>query len=312
MASAMLSPLQGVQIPPLAAEGVIGAALLAMFAAIIAIAWPRRQTWERQLAKRARERAWPAPARAAGRSWPPLPLRTLAILLRPVLPDGLMSWLRASLRSAAFDVLPEEVIALDLLLTLLLVGGALVLSSLQLLPPPLAGAAIPVPTLGIAAHLLRRASRRREAIAGQLPILVDLMALEQSGGGIGARRAMELVVSRVGGDAASLLRGCLAGSAAAGTASLDDLLEQRAAQLGVPALGALAAVVRLQRREGISAAAPLGRLARSLRHRQRDDFTIRGKRALVTMLLPVATCILLPFVIIILYPALERLSSALS
>jgi Flp pilus assembly protein TadB len=312
MAPPFAGPLQGVQIPAVAAEGAVGAALLATSAAIITISWPRRQTWERRLAQRERERAAASSAVRDAQSSLRLFLRAVAALVRPLTPPGLLGRLSASLRAAASDTTPEEVISIDLVLTLLLAAGMLVMSSLQLVSPLLAAAVVPLPTLWIAAHLLRRASRRREAIAGQLPILVDLMALEQSGGGIGARRAMELVVSRVGGDAAGLLRGCLAGSAATGTASLDELLEQRAAQFQVPALAALAAVVRLQRREGISAAAPLGRLARSMRDRQRDDFTIRGKRALVTMLLPVATCILLPFVLIILYPALERLSSALA
>lgn len=119
-------------------------------------------------------------------------------------------------------------------------------------------------------------------------------------------------MSRVGGEAAAVLRRCLASSAATGTEPLDRRLEAASSDLQIPSLAALGAVVRLQRQEGISSAAPLGRLARSLRDRQRDDLTARGRRALITMLLPIATCILLPFVLIILYPALERLSGALS
>jgi Flp pilus assembly protein TadB len=142
--------------------------------------------------------------------------------------------------------------------------------------------------------------------------LVDLMALEQRGGGVGARAAIELVVNRLNGEAALLLRGCLTLSAMAGTPQLDRQLEGAADQLGIPALSALAAVVRVQREEGVAASSPLGQLASGLRDRQKDEMLTRGRRALVTMLLPVAFCILLPFLIIILYPALARLTTAFS
>ncbi|MGH7759215.1 MAG: hypothetical protein ACREN7_07875 [Candidatus Dormibacteria bacterium] len=162
------------------------------------------------------------------------------------------------------------------------------------------------------ARVAQAAGRRRRLIVDQLPIVVDLMSLEQGGGGVGARKAMELVVGRLGGEAAQLLRSCLTASATAGTPQLDRQLERASDSLGVPALAALAAVVRVQREEGVSTSSPLAHLARGLRDRQRDELVRRGRRALVTMLLPIALCILLPFVLIILFPALVRLSSAFS
>jgi tight adherence protein C len=178
------------------------------------------------------------------------------------------------------------------------------------LPLSVAVLAVMAVPLGVAAQVVQRAGRRRRAILDQLPILVDLMALEQGGGGVGPRTAIEFVVSRLEGDAAMLLRNCLTSSATAGTPQLDRQLEMAGSQLDIAALSALAAAVRIQREEGVSTSSPLGQLARGLRDQQRDQLLSRGRRALVTMLLPVALCILLPFVIIILYPALERLSAA--
>ena len=101
-------------------------------------------------------------------------------------------------------------------------------------------------------------------------------------------------------------------SATAGTPQLDRQLEMAGVQLDIPALSALAAVVRIQREEGVSTSSPLGQLARGLRDRQRDELLARGRKALITMLFPVALCILLPFILIILYPALSRLTTAFS
>ncbi len=295
---------------PAALEGAVGAAVLALAAGVIFMAWPRRRTMDDWLDSRAASRMSVSPAsprRPLGR-----PVRVTARTLRPVLPAGSVRWLAVRLRSAARDEPPEELIAswflVFALAVCLLVGPAL----LGVIPAPLILPIGLAPLLLDLSRLLRAGANRRAAIVAQIPMLVDLMSLEQSGGGVSSRRAMELVVSRVRGEAAGVLRTCLAGSATAGTPPLDAQLEDAAHQLGIPALAALAAVVRLQRQEGISAATPLGRLARGLRDRQRDDLTARGRRALVTMLFPVAVCILLPFVVIVLYPALERLSGALS
>ncbi|MGA7362684.1 MAG: hypothetical protein WBZ07_07015 [Candidatus Dormiibacterota bacterium] len=203
-------------------------------------------------------------------------------------------------------------VSVTLLLTVLLALGLLALVVQGLIPVSLALLAVAAVPLGVAARVVQVAGRRRRAIVDQLPILVDLMALEQGGGGVGARTAIELVVNRLNGEASLLLRSCLTSSAMAGTPQLDRQLEGAADQLGIPALSALAAVVRVQREEGVSSSSPLGRLASGLRDRQKDEMLSRGRKALVTMLIPVALCILLPFVIIILYPALARLSTAFS
>ncbi|MGC2191587.1 MAG: hypothetical protein WA751_04570 [Candidatus Dormiibacterota bacterium] len=203
-------------------------------------------------------------------------------------------------------------LSLTLLFMVVVAVAMLELTVQSLIPATVALLVVAAAPLVIGTRVVQLAGSRRRAIVDQLPILVDLMALEQGGGGVGARTAIELVVHRLNGEAAVLLRGCLTSSAMAGTPQLDRQLEGAADQLGIPALSALAAVVRIQREEGVSASSPLGQLARGLRDRQKDEMLSRGRRALVTMLLPVALCILLPFVIIILYPALARLSTAFS
>jgi Flp pilus assembly protein TadB len=207
---------------------------------------------------------------------------------------------------------PETMVSLTLLVTVVLAIAMLALVAHGVVPATVALLVVAAVPLAVAARVVQLAGRRRRAIGDQLPILVDLMALEQRGGGVGARAAIELVVNRLNGEAALLLRGCLTLSAMAGTPQLDRQLEGAADQLGIPALSALAAVVRVQREEGVAASSPLGQLASGLRDRQKDEMLTRGRRALVTMLLPVAFCILLPFLIIILYPALARLTTAFS
>jgi Flp pilus assembly protein TadB len=227
-----------------------------------------------------------------------------------LLPAATRSALLSLLQRAGSDANPEQAVAEQLLMMLSVAVVLALPAALGLLPAWLAAALVLLlpPLTGL--RLLRSARNRRWVTLAQLPILVDLMALEQSGGGVGARRAMELVVARVRGDGAAILRDCLSRSAASGTPPLDHQLDDRAERLRIPALAACGPVIRLQREEGIATASPFGSLARSLRDRQRDDLTTRGRRALVSMLLPVALCILLPFILIILYPALERLAGA--
>ncbi|MGH7611078.1 MAG: hypothetical protein ACREN4_03570 [Candidatus Dormibacteria bacterium] len=278
------------------------ALVLGALATGVVLAWPRRPTAERWLRERSARRS---ATEAAPRPW----LRQAWVLsLERWLPEGIRRRWGRRLRIAGLA--PEGVGYLVLAACLLVWLALASAAAVGLLPAELAAAVAVVMPLGVLFELRSRAFRRRAAIRDQLPILVDLMALEQSGGGIGPRAAMEAVVGRLGGEAALVLRGCLIASAAAGTLQLDRQLERAAEELDIDALGSLAVVVRMQREEGVATSAPLGELARGLRDRQRDDLVARGRRALITMLLPVALCILLPFVVIILYPALERLSTA--
>ncbi len=292
---------------------LLAAAGLACAAYLLVALWPRRQTADEWLRRRASRRTSDGGRRSTRG------IARVAQLSRG-LGDAAYRQLPASSRAALSGVLvragiglpPALLVSSTLLLMVLVAASLMALAAQGVLPVSLALLVVLAVPLVVGARVLAIAGRRRRAIVDQLPILVDLMALEQGGGGVGARTAIELVVNRLNGEAATLLRDCLTASATAGTPQLDRQLERAATELGVPALSALAAVVRVQREEGVSTTSPLGQLARGLRDRQRDELLGRGRRALVTMLLPVALCILLPFVVIILFPALTRLSTAFS
>jgi Flp pilus assembly protein TadB len=272
--------------------------------------WPHRPSWNSWVGDRRSHRMTPgAASMMEGRRGP---LAWFESVLSKAAPAGLRAELLGQLERAGIQSTPERVLVDQVLIVL---GAGVAFASLSvagLIPYPTAVLIVLLLPVLAAVRIVRAARARRDAATAQLPILVDLMALEQSGGGVGARRAMELVVARVRGDAAALLRDCLTSSASSSSPPLDRQLERAADRMRVPALSALAVVIRMQREEGISAGSPLGNLARGLRDKQRDELMARGRRALVSMLLPVAVCILLPFILIILYPALERLSGALS
>ena len=292
-------------------EVVGGAALLAVLAGLIAATWPRRITADEWIRHRTQRRSTTR-REAKHDLWrrvSPL-VRGLGAAADRRLPTSFRAALSGQLSRAGIAIPQETVVSMTLLLmvTLTFALTALVLDGF--LPLNLAVLVVVAVPLGVAAAVGQRAGRRRRAILDQLPILVDLMALEQGGGGVGPRAAIELVVSRLDGEAGTPSKELPSLLCHSGTPQLDRQLEGAGTHLDISALSALAAAVRIQREEGVSTSSPLGQLARGLRDRQRDELLTRGRRALVTMLLPVALCILLPFVIIILYPALERLSAA--
>ncbi len=282
---------------------LLGAAGAAALAGLAGWMWPRKRTWGERVVSARRRRLQSGSGKASRPGW--------LTLAGGRLPTDLRERVRQELDRAGSGLGAEE------LLGRLLAAEATVLLLLTFLALTMAWPAqlllvVALPPLMVAGGLQRSARRRRSAILGELPLLVDLMALEQAGGGIGARRAMELVVARSAGPAAAIIRDCLIRSATPGSPPLDGELERAAANCRVAALAALAAVVRIQRAEGIATGAPLGNLARGLRDRQRDRVTEEGRRALVAMLLPVAACILLPFILIVLFPAISQFGKAFS
>ncbi len=289
---------------PAAALGLLGAVIAGLVTALLVAAWPHPSSWEDRVKAARRRRDNPLANQGPRGSW-----RTRA---GAVWPRHLRSLVQAELERAGSRAPAEEYlggqIVVEAVTALFLIvaasqGWLSVLGALALAAAP--------PAVSVL-RLARAAAGYRTEIVSELPILVDLMALEQTGGGIGSRRAMELVVARTKGPATSLLRDCLSRSATPGSPALDDELELAAQRHRVPALTALAAVVRMQRQEGIAAGSPLANLARGLRDRQRDQLTERGRRALVSMLLPVAACILLPFILIVLYPAISQFGQVFS
>lgn len=282
----------------------VGAVGLGALSGVAAVAWPRRPSWEERVRAGRRRRAGPGGAPPSGQS--------KFARLGALGPDRALARLGEEIQRAGWATDPDELLGRLVASEGLLVVALAAAVDLGWLPPAPALALGLVPPAMSAAWLMRASARHRSLVMGEMPMLVDLMALEQSGGGVGARRAMELVVARTQGAATGILRDCLSRSASPGSPQLDRELERVAALLRLPVLAALAAVVRIQRQEGIAAGSPMGNLARGLRDRQRDQLTARGRRAMVSMLLPVAVCILLPFILIVLYPALARIAQVFS
>jgi Flp pilus assembly protein TadB len=289
------------------------AALLAAAVGLLVASWPRRPTVDDWLRRRGQRRIGSAHSNRGepGNRWR-WAISRLAAGVNRRLPTSLQAALSGLLARAGVGTTPAMLVTRGLLAMVAVGCAGFVLAAEGILPLSVVILGVLAVPAAVGAQVVQMAGRRRRAIVDQLPILVDLMALEQGGGGVGPRVAMEFVVDRLEGEAAQLLRNCLTASATAGTPQLDRQLEMAGVQLDIPALSALAAVVRIQREEGVSTSSPLGQLARGLRDRQRDELLARGRKALITMLFPVALCILLPFILIILYPALSRLTTAFS
>lgn len=301
---ALLAPALEPALRLLGPLSLAAAALVALLVGMASWVWPRRPSWEEWvLAGRRRRQAAPPGAGSPG-GW--------LAAAGSHLPRGLQARLRVELDRAGSGLTAEEFLGRNMAALAAAWLLVVALGSLGWAPLPLLLLAAGLPPLASAAWLVRATRRRRAGILDELPLLVDLMALEQTGGGIGSRRAMELVVARTTGPAAAILRDCLSRSATPGSPSLDGELEGAADHHRIPALQGLAAVVRIQRDEGIATGSPLGNLARGLRDRQRDRLTERGRRALISMLLPVAACILLPFILIVLFPAISQFGRAFS
>jgi len=296
-------------------EALAAAAVLALIVGITVALVPARPRYRQWVAHR-RVRA-PAALGAAGAG--PRDRRAgrlLETVARPLL-DGPgavgLARLRQPLRRAGISTPPDLWLAA-------VVAGTLAVAVLAVAAVMLGWLGLPLVTAGLlpgavpllaGAEVVRRGRLRRLVLHGQLPLLAELVVLEQTAGGLGLRSALERVVQHVGGPASDCLRECLIASAGVGTPPLDAWIDGAAAEQGLPALAVLATVVRLQRTEGMTAAHPLRQLAATLRDEQRDTLLAHGKRAVIQMLIPMGVCILLPFITLILFPAFVRIGGAL-
>ncbi len=298
------------------ALGLAAAATLAGISTAVVACLPRRPTLASWLGHRKRAGLRPIRAHVDGRR-PARSRSTWGWRLRgwpASIARSLASWWARRVRQAGIESRPSEVLGGLAGLTAAVTACLLLLArtGILTLPPPIvAGIAAGVPLVG-AAEIVQRGQRRRRSVLLQLPILADLVVLEQTGGGIGLRHALEEVVTRVGGVASDALLGCLTQSALTGADHLDESMDRVALELALPALASLATVARLQRTEGAAVAPLLRQLASTLRDQQRDALLAAGKRAVVQMLIPTGLCILLPFIVLVLYPAVARLMGTLA
>lgn len=181
----------------------------------------------------------------------------------------------------------------------------------------LGAVALPLTPLGpivIAAGVLialnRSVEGRRRRLSGELVPLLELFTLELSGGG-GPLTALGSVAVQVDSELAAELRRMLIASQVAGSASFEARLHGYSMQLEIPALASLATILGASRDFGTGALQGVRALATDLRRAQRRELIAHSRRALNHVLLPAAVFVLLPFLGVLMFPAVSVLQQSL-
>ena len=220
--------------------------------------------------------------------------------------------LEAEIQRAGWMDSPERVVALALVAAGVL--GALGLSTAAVLSPPTAtalaavGGGAGLGGVGLALH--SAVSGRRRRLNRELAPLLELFVLELAGGG-SALSALGSVTMQLDGELAAEVRRLLIASQVAGSASFEARLREHADRLRLPALGSLATVLTASREYGTGVTQGVRALAADLRRQQRRELIAHSRRALNHVLFPAAIGVLLPFLAILLFPAVSQLQGNL-
>ena len=239
-------------------------------------------------------------------------VRVLASLPRPPAAEAVRGRLRDLLEQADWRETPEQFVAgLGLATAAVAAASALaatmVSSALSAAPAGMmVMVAVPILTL----HRLIDAGRvRRTRLRAELAPLLELVTLELSGGASPAA-AFESVLFKSDCELAATLRRELILSRVAGSASFETRVTELAARCRLESLDSLAMVLSLSRDYGSGVGQGLKALAADLRRVQRRELIASSRRALNRVLLPAAIGVLLPFMAILLFPALATLWSS--
>ncbi len=220
---------------------------------------------------------------------------------------GLGGW-RASLTSklerAGVPDRPGRILMIGVVISL---AACIGFGVIDLSLAPLGLAAGPA---GLLMALNGRIEARRRRIQGDLVPLLELFTLELSGGG-SALSALGSVTVQVDSQLAADLRQMLIASQVAGSPSFEARLIDYAERMRVPALGSLATVLGASREFGTGASQGVRALATDLRRAQRRELIAHGRRALNRVLLPAALFVLLPFLAVLMFPAVSALQEGL-
>jgi Flp pilus assembly protein TadB len=152
--------------------------------------------------------------------------------------------------------------------------------------------------------------RRRRRFSGELVPLLELFTLELSGGG-SALAALGSVCVQVESELANDLRRMLIASQVAGSASFESRLIEYADEREIAALSSLATILAASRDYGTAASQGVRALATDLRRAQRRELIAQSRRALNNVLLPAAVAVLLPFLGVLMFPAVSVLQRSL-
>ncbi|TMB47673.1 MAG: hypothetical protein E6J53_01635 [Chloroflexi bacterium] len=230
--------------------------------------------------------------------------RSLSSVAELVRISRFRAWLVLSIERAGWRESPERVAVLAVSPAASMALIAAVVNPL-LIPLALAG--------GLALFLLALNSSidaRRRRLAGELVPLLELFTLELSAGG-SALAALGSVAVQVEGDLAANLRRMLIASQVAGSASFEARLTEYSERSGLTSLGSLATILAASREFGTGATQGVRALATDLRRAQRRQLIAHSRRALNHVLLPAAVGVLLPFLAVLMFPAVSVLQRSL-
>jgi len=152
--------------------------------------------------------------------------------------------------------------------------------------------------------------KRRRRCSEELVPLLELFTLELSGGG-SALVALGSVCVQVESELAHDLRRMLIASQVAGSASFELRLIDYAEDREIASLGSLATILAASRDYGTAASQGVRALATDLRRAQRRELIAQSRRALNNVLLPAAVAVLLPFLGVLMFPAVSVLQRSL-
>lgn len=221
-------------------------------------------------------------------------------------------WLELEIERAGWHETPERVVAHGLVAAGGL--GALGLSTAAFLGPAtattmgFAGLASGIGGMTFALH--SAATRRSVRLTRELAPLLELFVLELGGGG-SAMSALGSVTLQLEGELAVELRRQLIASQVSGSTTFEARLRDVADRLDLPALSSLATILMASREYGTGVTQGVRALAADLRRQQRRELIAHSRRALNHVLFPAAIGVLLPFLAILLFPAVSALQSNL-
>jgi Flp pilus assembly protein TadB len=165
--------------------------------------------------------------------------------------------------------------------------------------------------IGLCALVIRSAvAKRRSRLAAELVSLLELFTLERSGGG-SALSALGSVTGRVQGELGADIRRLLIASQVAGSVPFEARLMQYSDHLDIPPLASLATMLASSREYGTGVVHGVRALARDLRQAQRRELIAHSRRALNHVLIPAAVGVLLPFLAVVMFPAVTALQQNL-
>jgi Flp pilus assembly protein TadB len=237
---------------------------------------------------------------------------TLRAIVQPLHLRDVRSKLARDLERAGWRESPERVAVLAIAFSACLAvlgagtGSVVPVSSAAAICAAGIGAGFGLPLLALRSAI----ARRRRRIEGELAPLLELFTLELGGGG-SALSALGSVTMQVQGDLASDLRRLLIASQVTGSASFEARLVEYSERLEIPSIGSLATILASSREYGTGVVQGVRTLAGDLRRAQRRELIAHSRRALNLVLLPAAVGVLLPFLAVLMFPAVTSLQANL-